>query len=372
MIIKKVTLRNFRNYEQLTIEFDQGIQMLLGKNGKGKTNFLESIYFLSCMRSHRVKDNIDLIQKGKSFFSIEMEIISPKQKQTLKCIVTNKGKNLYIQRTNIKKVSDFIGQLNAVLFCPSDMKLFTASPKVRRMFIDLELGKLSKQYTKTLNEYYRLLKERNAFLKKEDVDLKYLQVLNDQMIESQCIIIEQRTKYCEDLIKHAQTYFQQLDKENHLLSCDYLSFVKYQSWDKMKADMLVKYDRSLERDLFYKNTEVGIHKDDFLFKMDGQDVDCYASQGQTRSYLLALKFGIAKTVQEIKHNYPVILLDDVFSELDDVHRHQLLSLLASEFKDAQIFITSTEKIILDHANVHYFLVDQGNIIEAKEEESWKN
>lgn len=364
MIIEKLKIRNFRNYENCMIDLNKGIHFIIGKNAQGKTNLLESIYYLSCTKSHRTNMNHDLIKKESPFFMLEANLIKNERKMNLKCIVNEEGKNLYFYQTPVKKVSDFIGTLNAVMFCPNDMILFQSSPGTRRRFIDLELGKLSKSYTNTLTMYYKLLKERNAYLKREKVDASFIQVINEQMISCQITIIKQRQKFIDDMIMNSATFYKKLSNDDTEIKCKYVSFVDYQDEEVMKEKMYEKYRKSYDRDLLYKATHVGIHKDDFIFMMNDHEIASYASQGQTRSIVLALKLGIVKTIFLLTNSYPILLLDDVFSELDQSRREMLLNLLDDEM---QIFISSTDRILIENKNINYWIVENGTITECKED-----
>ena len=359
MIIENLKARNFRNYENFSLQLKNGIHFIVGNNGQGKTNILEAIYFLSCTKSHRTNVNGNLIKKGSPFFILESDVIRNDKKLNIRCIVNEEGKNLYFYNNPIKKVSDFIGSLNAVMFCPNDMNLFDTVPKERRKFVDLELGKLSKTYTATLNTYYHLLKERNAYLKKEKVDEIFLDILDDQLIEVQLTILSQRKKFIDDIIKNSYIFYEKLSHDSTKIKCKYVSFVEYDEKEKMKEKMREKYKKSRERDIFYKQTHIGIHKDDFIFMMNGNEVSSFASQGQKRSIILSLKLGIVETIYLVSKTYPILLLDDVFSELDEKRREMLLHLLSDEM---QIFITSTDQIHLkENKKIYYWYVNEGNI-----------
>ncbi len=364
MIIENLKIRNFRNYENEMLQLQKGIHFITGKNGQGKTNLLESIYYLSCTKSHRTNDSKDVIKEKEPFFILEANILKNDRKFNVRCILNEEGKNLFFYHTPVKKVSDFIGTLNAVMFCPTDMNLFQSSPGTRRKFIDLELGKLSKTYTNTLNTYYKLLKERNAYLKRETLDEQYIQIINEQMIALQITIVKQRKKFVDDIIKNSMQFYQQLSNDQTVIHCHYESFVNYDEEDKMRNEMKQKYQQSWEKDKLYKVSNVGIHKDDFIFMMNDHEVVSYASQGQKRSIVLALKLGIVRTIYLLTKSYPILLLDDVFSELDEDRREQLLNLLDD---DMQIFISSTDKILIKNKLIHYWYVENGTIKRLKED-----
>ena len=183
MRVSEIRLHDFRNYEDLQAVFSDGIHVLAGKNAQGKTNLLEALLYLSTTRSHRTNTDKDLIREKSEAFFIRAKIEKEHKKEDIQITVNEKGKNLFIYQNPVNRVSDFIGEFNAVMFCPDDMSLFNASPRVRRRFVDMELSKISKKYVSTLYVALKLLKERNAYLKQEHVDKAYLEVLTSQLIE---------------------------------------------------------------------------------------------------------------------------------------------------------------------------------------------
>lgn len=339
MILKHIRIHNFRNYERADVDFEKGIHLIMGKNAQGKTNVLEAIAYLSTTRSHRSNDDKDLIKEGEDSFVLSASIEKINKTIEIRAALNEQGKNLFLYKTPIKKVSDFIGEFNAVLFCPDDMILFNASPKVRRRFIDMELSKVSKSYTRVLNDVGKLLKERNAYLKTNKLDMKYLDVLSEQLIDKQIIVIKQRHQFLDDLLLYCKEFYHNLSKDDTSLSFEYKSCVAYEDMDKMREALKDKYEKSRERDCFLKQTTIGTHKEDFMFMINGKEIATYASQGQKRSVLLSMKIGIVYMIQKIIKEYPVLLLDDVFSELDEFRKRMLLESLPVE---VQIFITTTD------------------------------
>lgn len=362
MRIVKLSLRNYRNYEACELTFHEGIHLIIGKNAQGKTNLLEAIAYLSTTRSHRSNDDTDLIREGKDAFVLKA-IIQRKQKLLEERLSLNKqGKNLFLNRTAVRRVSDFIGEFNAVLFCPDDMMLFQASPRVRRKFIDMELSKLSKTYTRTLNEAGKLLKERNAYLKQAHVDESYLHIVTKRLIDCQVIIIRQRHRFLRDLLIKAQDFYAKLSQDDTVLSFVYHCCVEYsENEEELKQRIWEKYDKYIERDRYLKQTTIGVHKEDFMFQIDGRELSSYASQGQKRSVLLAIKIGIVSMIYDLIDEYPVLLLDDVFSELDEDRKRMLLTSLPA---DVQIFITTTEEAEIPRVNNRNYTlwhVDHGHV-----------
>lgn len=338
MKIQNIKLRNFRNYEHLIWKFHDGIHLIIGKNAQGKTNLLEAIYYLSTTRSHRNIRDLDAIYKGKDSFLIQADVIIKNKNEELQIIVNQKGKNLMIYKNPINKVSDFIGEINAVMFCPDDMNLFSASPKVRRRFIDLELSKLSKNYVYHLNAYYRIMKERNIYLKNGN-NLEYIQTLNEQLIHYEIPIMKNRFMFINELLKKSEQFYEHISKDGTSLKFQYETCIEIEEESFMRKKLLEKYEQSIERDLFLKQTTVGIHKDNFLCEIDDIALSSYASQGQKRSVLLAMKIALIYMIYEQKKEYPILLLDDIFSELDIYRREKLLKYLP---KGVQTFITMTD------------------------------
>lgn len=358
MNINQINLVNFRNYKHESFQFYPGINLISGLNAQGKTNLLESIYYLSTTRSHRITDDFNLIKKEENFFKIDAIISKKNRLIDMSCIVSKNGKNLFLYRNPVKKVSQFVGFFNAVLFSPDDMNLFTASPKVRRRFMDLELGKCSKTYLKTCSDYEKCLRNRNSHLKLDKIDETYLNVLNDQMASLQVIIIKQRLRFMQDLIELSNDFYHELSDDQSVLSFKYNSFVNPDD-ENLKQTILDIYNDNLDRDRMVHTTEKGVHRDDFVLLMNGEPASHVASQGQKRTILLALKIGLVRMIEKIIQDEPVLLLDDVFSELDDKRKKALLKLLP---KNIQIFITSADRVkINSDRHVHVIEIENGRI-----------
>jgi DNA replication and repair protein RecF len=340
MKIRQLKLRYFRNYGNCTLQFSDGIHIFHGKNAQGKTNLLEALLYLSTTRSHRTNRDIHLIQNEQSSFYIQGDIEKQHKREILRVSVSSEGKNIFLFDKSIPNVSSFIGLFNAILFAPDDMHLFQASPKARRKFIDMEMSKLSKTYMNTLNQSLKLLKDRNVLLKRSKPDMHYLGVLNEQLCKLQAILIRQRYFFIRKLAEKANVYYQRISNDQTSFDITYLSCTSYDDVNEVMVQSLKeRYEKSLDKDLNLKMTTIGIHKDDYRFMIDGKAVELHASQGQKRSILLALKLAMIDLIHEISHEYPVLLLDDVFSELDYERRNRLFEILPME---VQVFIASAE------------------------------
>ncbi len=361
MKICQLRLVHFRNYTDETVLFGDGIQLICGKNAQGKTNLLEAIYYCSTMRSHRTMQDQNLIQKEEASFLIDLSLQRNRYKQYLRVCVNEKGKNLFIQHHPILKVSEFIGELNAVLFCPDDMQLFIASPKIRRRFIDIEISKLSKRYTKTLSTFQHLLKERNALLKQKEFDRIYLQIITEKMIDCEMIIMKQRYAFLNELFDYCRSYYSHFANDATAIGFEYHCPLDISELDDKNA-LIGKYEKCITRDQLSGQTNIGVHKDDVIFTIDGKNVNGYASQGQKRTLLLSMKIAITAMIKEKLGEYPILLLDDVFSELDEFRRKQLIEILPDEM---QIFISSADSFSVSQfskRNIDIFEIENGKIL----------
>lgn len=367
MKLQNIRLHDFRNYADLKLSFKDGITIFYGNNAQGKTNLLEAIYYLSTNRSHRSNNDKDLIKEGSNAFFIQADIITRNKKKQLKISVSDKGKNLFIHQNQVSKVSDFIGNLNAILFSPDDMNLFHSTPKVRRKFIDIELSKVSKKYTYTLNQVYKLLKERNAYLKKDKLDMLYLDVLTTQLIDLEVVVMKQRYHFIQSLIKQSNIFYERLSKDQSKMNIIYHSCIPYEDdLESLKMKLKTKYQATLEKDMLFKQTSIGIHKEDFSFMINQKEVMQYASQGQKRSVLLSLKIAMIYLIYDLIKEYPVLLLDDVFSELDINRRRFLIESLPQE---VQIFISTTDILELKElkrlCRINLFQIENGKIVKEE-------
>ncbi len=337
MKINEIRLNNFRNYSLLKMRFTKRINVLIGDNAQGKTNLLEAISFLSTVRSFRIKDETDLIKKNCDIARIEGMIESDAGEKRLTVMISQTGKSLLIHKNPVRRTSEFIGQCNAVLFTPADMDFFEAPPKVRRRMMDVELSKLSPVYMENLNQYARVLKERNTYLKQEHPDFEYLEVLSDRLVALQVPIIESRREFLGFITERISALFCEFMEEKFEIDIEYES--ESENHTDLAQQLRLKMTASLKRDIAFKMTHIGIHRDDAKFKLNGFDVSSFASQGQKRMLILALKMAILEFIVSKIDTYPILLLDDVFSELDSKKKIKFAQLLP---KDVQIMITTTE------------------------------
>lgn len=356
MIIKNIKLRNFRNYENVIIEPGSHMNLLTGMNAQGKTNLLESMVYLSLTRSHRISDDKKMIREGCSFADISCVLEEDNRSIEIEAVIHEKGKTLMISRQPVRKSSDFVGLLNVVLFSPDDLRLFTDSPKERRRVMNQEITKISSKYLLSLNRYQTLLKNRNILLKNEYIDENLLGSIDEQLAENAVLIIRERNRFIAYIDGCLQKYYSELSSDDINVSLQYKCCLEREYTRENYLSML-KMNRS--EDLLRKSTTSGIHREDMIFMMNDQNLIHTASQGQKRMMMLSFKFALLDYIRNTTGRIPVLLLDDVLSELDINKQKKLLEMADSCY---QCLITSTDVPEISSADLKRFYIDDGNII----------
>ena len=364
MRIDQIRLRNFRNYSSCQFVPDPGMNVIIGQNAQGKTNLLESIVLLSTTRSHRASRDQDMIREGEEYCRVECTLHGQPQ-TVLSAIVHDKGKTLMIQKKPVYRSSEFIGKLNAVLFAPADLEIFEAPPKVRRRMMDVEIGKISSRYMQTLSSLMKILKERNSLLKRNQIDDAMMDILDEQLADLEIQIIRMRRAFISRMNQVLSRYYCRLSDENANITVVYHTVSETEDLQQLKEELITRRAQCRERDQILKTTSFGVHRDDLSFMINDHDVISYASQGQRRMVVLAWKMSLIAFISEQLKEKPVLLLDDVLSELDHQKRVNLFSLIST---DIQTFITTTEiDDILDFISVKPKIakIENGQIREWK-------
>lgn len=360
MKINSLQLTNFRNYKKCQVQLSSGINVLLGENAQGKTNLLESLSFVSSLRSFRINNESQLIYFDKEASKIKCELEKTTGLKSLSVVISKEGKSLMINDTLIKKSSNFIGELNTVLFEPSDLGFFEDAPRVRRRFMDMELTKLSSSYLSHVNSYSRVLKQRNALLKQLEVDSDTLDILDQQLINHHIVIVKNRRQFIDFLNTQCNNYFNQLSKAKANLKLIYKTDVFHENDNEFKKHCLEKLKMNRQRDLYFKLTHFGAHRDDIVSLFNDIQLSQVASQGQKRLVILSMKLALIDYIHDKLNEQPVLLLDDVFSELDKDHQKKFIQLCP---KDIQTIITTTDLISLEYINkvITIFDIKEGEI-----------
>ena len=343
MVIKTLSLKNFRNHSYLSYEFSPNLNVLTGPNAAGKTNVVEAIYYLSMARSFRTAEDIDLIQKGKDRAEIDATCAEGDLNRKIRIVITEAGKQVFINGKSISKISELSNCMNVLLFEPKDVLMFKGSPKVRRNFLDINLSKKSQPYLDYITRYNKVLKDRNDLLKSGNVDPVLLETTTEMLVKLSGPIVSYRQMYVKDINDILIKITRALTGEEGKLEINYKPFIEYGK--DFQKEALEAFKRAEERDLHQKATTIGVHREDFSISLNGRDIGDFGSQGENRIVALALKLSPYFLIDD-KEKRPVIVLDDVMSELDLAHRQRLIKFVK---KFDQVFITAT-KLEVDGAS----------------------
>ena len=337
MKIQHLKLLNFRNYEKMEISFAPSYNILYGNNGAGKTNLIESIYVLALTKSFRGSVDKVLIMNNKDVCRVE-GTIADKYTNDYKIIIKDGGKKVKINNTKVDKLSDYISKVSVVLFNPDDLRFIKDSPSIRRKAINLEISQINNSYLKNLNNYNKLLKQRNTYLKSMNINAntssEYLDILTNKLVDLGEKIYISRKKYIDLLNDKIGEFYEKICGISDL-KLDYIS--DFNNFDKEK--ILKRYKECLNRDIILGKTSFGVHHDDISFKLLKFNIRDYGSEGQQKNAIIAYKMAELEIFYQIRDDYPILILDDLFSELDRFKINNILSLIN---EDIQTFITTTE------------------------------
>lgn len=337
MEITNLKLTNFRNYQKLELEFSKNKNIIIGNNGMGKTNIIEAIYFLALTKSFRCNEDKQLIQEESETSTIEATIFD-KINNNYKIVINKGNKLIKIDNNPINKISDYISKINIILFSIEDLKLIKESPNIHRKIINMELSILNNEYLKLLSYYNKILKQRNMYLKNLMINSliprDYLDVITEKMIETGIKINQIRKDYIDEINKHLSKIFFKTTKKNNLI-------IKYRSSfsNKSKERLIKDYKTHLQQDINYGKTGIGIHLDDYIFEINKKEAKYFLSEGEQKSAVIAYKLSEIKYCDEVLKKKPILILDDLFSELD---KQKINRLLNNFNKKYQTFITTTD------------------------------
>jgi len=341
MIVRSIELRNFRNYDNQLIKFGSNINVLIGKNAQGKTNILEGVFMCAIGKSPRTNKEKEMIKWESDFSKITVEVEkSDGQKKIELFIFKDQNKTIKINGIPIKKMGELMGNLNAIYFSPDELKLVKESPDQRRKFMDIDLCQFDKNYFYNLNKYNQILNQRNKLLKttkSEKVLKDTIYIWNEQLATIGAKLIIDRIKLIEKLKVYCNNAQQYLTSKKEKLDLSYVGMTG-SSEEEIKEKLMAGYDSSLEKDMSVGYTTVGPHRDDIKITVNDIDIRHFGSQGQQRTVALSLKLGELDLFKERLGEYPVLLLDDVLSELDYDRQTKLLD----KVRNIQTIITCTD------------------------------
>lgn len=367
MRVDHLCINNYRNIEHIAFEPDPGINVIFGENAQGKTNLIESIWLFSGFRSFRGSKDNDLIRFDREFLHNEMSFYGAEREQNAKIIISRNQKKILLNSVPITASSKLIGHFNCVVFSPSYLSLVKGNPSERRKFIDTALCQTKPVYAKLINDYNKVLVQRNSFLKDlkySNKNLEFLDIWDAQLAEKSALIVNERIGYIKKLTKEAGAVYQGLSSEKEKLSIAYkirVSANRYETLiepiEQSNTELLLRQNR--ENDIRAGNTSIGAHRDEIEISINGISAKNFGSQGQQRSCALALKLGEAQILRDITGEIPVALLDDVMSELD-IHRQDYI---LNHIKDWQVFITCCEpSTVLRLYDGKAFEIKQGSMV----------
>lgn len=344
MKLTELNLHHFRNYDEAQVEFSPQINVLIGENAQGKTNLLESIYVLAMTRSHRTNNDRELIEFGKDAAQIKGTVQRELGSLKLELDIGKHGKKAKANHLEKARLSEYLGQLNVILFAPEDLALVKGAPTVRRRFIDMEFGQVSSKYLHDLTQYRDILKQRNRYLKQlqshEAQDQLYLEVLSEQLAAVGGAIISQRVKFLSELEGYARELHQSITQGRENLTFEYSSAVKDASTlteVELSEALMDLYRQNQSKEIFQGTTLYGPHRDDVRFLINHKNVQTYGSQGQQRTTALSVKLAEIDLMKNQTGEYPILLLDDVLSELDGARQTHLLKTIQDK---VQTFLTT--------------------------------
>ncbi len=368
MILRKIKLVNFRNYANLNINFSKNINIIIGDNAQGKTNLLESIYTLALTKSYRTTNDANLIRNNQEKFIVVGEIKDNSVFKKLSVELHNNNKIVKLNDNIINKISDYIGNLYVILSSPDDLQIIKGSPSERRNFLNIEISQLSSNYIKKYNEFNKILKMRNDYLKllltNNLSDYSYLDILTNNLIERELDIYIERNNFINNINENLSKIYENIMEISNLKIL-YQPNIEINDFDRDKLREILKdkYKKNIKREILMGMTLYGPHRDDFTFIIEENDIKIYGSQGQQKIAFIALKFAEIPIFEEKTGTKPVILLDDIFSELDKKKKNRLMKYINDDY---QVIITSNDtkdigKEILMNSKI--IKVKDGKIIE---------
>ncbi|NHM33607.1 DNA replication/repair protein RecF [Neobacillus terrae] len=352
MYIEHLALKNYRNYEDISLEFENKVNVILGENAQGKTNVMESIYVLAMAKSHRTSNDKELIRWDQDYAKIEGRVQKQYGPLPMQLIISKKGKKAKCNHIEQQRLSQYIGNVNVVMFAPEDLNLVKGSPQVRRRFIDMEIGQVSPVYLHGMSQYQKILQQRNHYLKmlqlNKQSDHTMLEILTEQFIQVAVKIVAKRFEFLRLLEKWALPIHKGISRQLETLKIDYnpsVDVLEDQDLSKMIERFEEKFHKTKKREIERGMTMFGPHRDDLQFIVNGRDVQTFGSQGQQRTTALSIKLAEIELIHSEIREYPILLLDDVLSELDDYRQSHLLNTIQGK---VQTFVTTTSVEGIDH------------------------
>ena len=337
MKIDNLSLMNFRNYETLNISFEN-LNIIYGLNGSGKTNIVEAIYMLALTKSFRINNDKIMIKKGKIKAKIKGNVLKNNDDNEFGVEISNDGKIVTINGEKKDKISDYVSRINVILFNPSDTRLIDDAPSERRKMLNIEISQIYKEYLVVLTNYQRILKQRNFYIRGMYINgsytSEYLDILTKKLVEYGKVISKYRQDFIDNINKYVTSNYEKIFGSG-TLKIRYVSTFKNKSED----DLIKRFKDNYQKELSVGKTLEGIHHDDIMFILDNNNLKEWGSEGQRKNAIISFKLAEINVINEIKGYYPILILDDLFSELD---KEKITNLLGMLDRNVQTFITTTD------------------------------
>ena len=357
MNITKIELINFRNYKKKIYDKFSNLNIIIGKNGVGKTSIIEAIYLGSLAKSFKTNSDDTIINNESDSYKIKIHYFDYGPINNLEIIYDRTGKKTKINSKLQKRLSDFISQYRIILLSPDELKLIKSSPNTRRNYLNIQISQLHKEYIHYLNNYNNLIKNKNDYLKKlminGNLDTRYLDIIDEKIVEEGMKIYNYRNDYINKINKYINVIYKNYEKNSNI----YIKYVSdYEINDQEK--LLKELKRIIKKEINLGMTSFGVHRDDYEFIHNENNSKEYSSQGQQKLIVLAMKLSEVEIFINDYQIKPILLLDDLFSELDEKNRNNIFK---SINKDTQVFITTT-----DLKNINKKLLDKAKIFDLDE------
>jgi len=358
---KKIVINGFRNYDSEQIDFSPNLNLIVGKNAQGKTNLIETIYYSAVGKSARAKKDVDLINWSKEKASFKLSVQKTAGTKDIEItFFRNQKKSIKVNGINLLKIGDLLGNINVVFFSPDELKLVKDAPEDRRKFMDTDISQFNKTYFYSLLRYNKILDQRNKLLK-EKYDSKTIEqtlpIWDTQLANEGAKLIKFRIEFIERLKKYVKNAHSYITNEKEDLQLEYAGIVGATE-QEIRQKLMAELEKVREKDLRLGYTNVGPHRDDIKFLVNNIDIRNFGSQGQHRTVALSLKLAELEIFKEETGEYPILLLDDVLSELDQDRQQRLLA----KVQQIQTFITTTQYDPFMFENANIIKIENGKIV----------
>lgn len=361
MYLKKIELKNFRNYEEEAVDFHEKVNIIIGKNAQGKTNLLESLYIMSLGKSFRTNKDIEMIGFEKEFCRTKSLSVKEGRELEIEITIEREGKSARINGVKTVRSSDLLENVYMVVFSPEDMKIVKEEPEKRRKFIDRELCQLKPVYYRNLGRYKKILQQRNSLLKQQEIKEDSIAVWDEGLAEYGAKLIQERKRFIEKLNGISREISSRITDGKEVLELCYEPGAECrENYEEQREYLKTTLRKNLKTDILRRSTSSGPHRDDLKLCVDGVDIRHFGSQGQQRTAALSLKLAEIKLIEEETGIAPILLLDDVLSELDAERQNFLINSLG----EVQLFITATElggEVIKQLPEGDTFIVENGRV-----------